>query len=219
MRRAVSWSWKVAIVLACVVYQYLVHFSVGSAQFGALHQVLIWLPLAVLALWIVARTTNKPLWLSVLLAAGAIVYLLEHLERLGLAASSGFSHAAANLFLLWYFGSTLAPGREPIITRFARRVHGALQPAMERFTRQLTIAWCAFFAAQLIASAMLYAFASLNAWSLFINLLNLPLLALMFVGQSVYRSLRYPDCPRASIWQSVEAFTKDASLSKSVEVR
>ncbi len=219
MRRAVSWSWKVAIVLACVVYQYLVHSSVSNAQFDAFHQVLIWLPLVALACWIVARSRNKPLWLSVLLAAGAFVYLLEHRERLGLAASSGISHAAANFFLLWYFGSTLARGREPLITRFARRVHGALQPAMERFTRQLTVAWCAFFAAQLIASVLLYAFAPLNAWSLFINLLNLPLLALMFGGQSVYRRLCYPDCPRASIWQAVEAFTKDASLTKSVEVR
>ncbi len=219
MRRAVGWLWKGAIVLACVAYQYLVHASVSSAQFNTLHQVLMWLPLAALACWVVARSRNKTLWLSVLLAAGAIIYLLEHRERLGLAASSGVSHAAVNLFLLWYFGSTLAPGREPIITRFARRVHGALQPVMEQFTRQLTVAWCAFFSAQLIASALLYAFAPLNAWSLFINVLNLPLLALMFVGQLVYRRLRYPDCPRASIWQAVEAFTKDASLSKSVEVR
>jgi hypothetical protein len=35
----------------------------------------------------------------------------------------------------------------------------------------------------------------------------------------VYRRFRYPDFPRTSIWQAVEAFTKDASLPKSVEVR
>src|SRR5260370_7687373 len=122
MPRAVGWSWKVAIVLACVVYQYLVHFSVSNAQGGALHQALMELPLAAFAL----------------------------------AASSGISHAAIYLFLLWYFGSTLLPGREPIITRFARRAHGAVQPAMERFTRRLTVAWCAFFAAPLIPSAPLF---------------------------------------------------------------
>ena len=185
MPRAVSWSWKAAIVLACVVYQYLVHSSVSNAQVGPLHQALMDLPLAAFAL----------------------------------AASSGISHAAVYLFLLWYFGRTLAPGRESIITRFARRVHGALPPAMERFTRRLTIAWCAFFAGQLIASALLFAFAPLSAWSLFINLLNLPLLTLMFVGQVVYRRLRYPDWPRGSIWQAVEAFSKDAVPSKSAEAR
>jgi uncharacterized membrane protein len=90
---------------------------------------------------------------------------------------------------------------------------------MERFTRNLTIAWCVFFAAQLIASALLFAFAALATWSLFVNLLNLPLLALMFAGQLVYRMVRHPDYPRVSIWRALEAFTKDASLSKSTEVR
>lgn len=172
MRRAVSWSWKAAIVLACVVVQILIHSSVGNAQVGGL-----------------------------------------------LAASSGIAHAAIYLFLLWCFGRTLAPGREPIITRFARRVHGSLPPIMERFTRRLTIVWCAFFGAQLLVSALLYAFASLSAWSLFINLLNLPSLAVMFVGQLVYRRLRHPDWPRGSVWQAVEAFTKDVLPSKSVEAR
>jgi len=101
----------------------------------------------------------------------------------------------------------------------ARRVHGALQPEMEWFTRKLTIAWCAFFAAQLVASALLYAFASLEIWSLFVNVLNLPLLALMFGGQWIYRSARHPDCPQASFWQAVESFTRDAAPSRSAEVR
>jgi len=219
MRRVASWSWKVLIVLACVAYQYLVHSSVSNARSGLFHHVLLWLPLVVLAGWVVARSANKLLWLSVLLAISLIVYLLEHQERLGLAATSGISHAAAYLFLLWYFGRTLVRGREPIITRFSRSVHGPLPPAMERFTRKVTIAWCVFFAAQSIVSALLFAFASLDTWSLFINLLNLPLLAVMFVGQLVYRRLRYPDYPRTSIGQAIEAFTKDASLSKSAEVR
>lgn len=219
MRRVASWSGKALIVLACVAYTYLVHSSVGNARTGLFHHVLLWLPLAVLAGWILVRSTNKPLWLAGLLAAGTVVYLVEHQERLGLAAVSGMSHAAAYLFLLWYFGRTLARGREPIITRYARSVHGTLRPGMDLFTRKLTIAWCVFFAAQLIASALLFGLASLSTWSLFVNLLNLPLLALMFAGQFVYRMVRHPDYPRVSIWQALEAFTKDASLSKSAEVR
>ncbi len=219
MRRVASRSWKALIVLACVAYQYLVHSSVSNARTGLFHHVLLWLPLVVLAGWILVRSRNKPLWLAALSAAGVFVFLVEYQEQLGLAAVSGISHAAAYLFLLWYFGRTLARGREPLITRFARSVHGTLRPGMERFTRNLTIAWCVFFAAQLIASALLFALAALSTWSLFVNLLNLPLLALMFAGQFVYRMLRHPDYPRASIWRAIEAFTKDASLSKSAEVR
>lgn len=219
MQRALGWTWKALVVLACVAYQYLVHASVGSRQTGLVHAVLLWLPLVVLAGWILLRTRNRPLWLAALSAAGIIVYLVENQQRLGLAAVSGVSHATAYLFLLWYFGRTLARAREPIITRFARRVHGALQPEMEIFTRRLTIAWCVFFAAQLITSVLLFALAPLEAWSLFVNLLNLPLLVLMFAGQLIYRNVRHPDCPRASIWQAIESFTKDPSLSKSAELR
>ncbi len=145
--------------------------------------------------------------------------LVERKELLGLAAVSGISHAAAYLFFLWYFGRTLARGREPLITRFARTVHGALDPEMVLFTRKVTIAWCLFFAIQLIASALLLGFAPLSAWSLFINLLNLPLVALMFVGQFAYRMIRYPGYPRVSIWQAIQVFIKDTSSSKNAEVR
>jgi uncharacterized membrane protein len=219
MRRIAGWSWKALIVLACVAYQYLVHSSVSNAQTGLFHAMLLWLPLVALAGWILVRSNNKSLWLAALSAACVVVLLVEHQEQLGLAALSGIAHASAYLFLLWYFGHTLARGRDPIISRFARSIHGTLQPEMELFSRKLTVAWCVFFAAQLIASALLFAFAPLNVWSLFINLLNLPLLALMFAGQWVYRMVSYPNCPRASVWQVIEAFTKDASLSKSPEVR
>jgi uncharacterized membrane protein len=219
MRRAASWTWKALIVLACVAYQFLVHSSISNAQSGPLHLVLMWLPLVGLGGWIVLRSRSKPVWLAALLAAGMVIYLMEHQERLGLAAVSGISHATAYLFLLWYFGRTLAHGREPIITRFARSVHGPLQPGMVLFMRKETVAWCVFFAAQLSVSALLLAFAPISAWSLFINLLNLPLLAAMFVGRLVYRMLRYPDFPRTSIGQAIQVFTKDASVSKNAEVR
>lgn len=138
--------------------------------------------------------------------------------HLGLAAVSGISHAAAYVFLLWYFARTLARGCEPLITRFARSVHGPLQPGMQLFTRQVTIAWCVFFASQLIVSALLLALAPLSAWSLFINILNLPLLAVMFVGQLAYRAIRHPEFPRASVLQAIRAYTKDAPLSSSAEM-
>ena len=219
MRGALGWAWKALVVLACIAYQYTMHVSVSNAQPGLLHTILLWLPLAVLAGWILVRSKHKPLWLAALLAAGMFVYLVEHEEQLGLAAVSGIPHAAAYLFLLWYFGHTLARGKEPLISRLARSVHGALDPEMARFTRNVTIAWCLFFAVQLIASALLFGFAPLGAWSLFINILNFPLLALMFVGQITYRMIRYPGYPRVSLWQAIQVFIKDTSASKSAEVR
>jgi uncharacterized membrane protein len=100
-----------------------------------------------------------------------------------------------------------------MVTRFARRVHGILTPDMQRFTRNLTVAWCVFFTAQLAASALLYAFASLEHWSAFVNLFNLPLLVFMFAGQLVYRNVRIR-IPARNHWQAIEAFTRTLRSQK-----
>ena len=131
-------------------------------------------------------------------------------------ALAGLPHAAAYLFMLWLFGRTLLRGREPIVTRIARRVRGTLPAEMETYTRRLTVAWCLFFAAQLVLSALLLAFGSVEHWSLFVNVLNLPLVALMFVGEWLYRVIRYPHLPQSSIAKVVRAFAQDRASSPSV---
>ena len=138
-------------------------------------------------------------------------------DSFGVAAVSGLTHAAANLILLWYFGRTLRAGREALITRLARRVHGSLQPEMVGFTRRVTLAWCVFFAGQVAVSALLLAFARFEIWSMFVNLINLPLIALMFAGEYLYRMIRFPDHPRASIARIVRAYAEDAVESKSIK--
>jgi len=154
-------------------------------------------------------------WRTLAVAGIAAYPVLVHLRVTGggtdalTAALYGVPHAAAYLFMLWLFGRTLARGREPIITRVARRVRGSLPPEMESYTRGLTIAWCVFFAAQLAASALLLGFGFLEAWSLFVNVLNFPLVALMFVGDYLYRVIRYRHLPQSSILAVVRAFTQD----------
>lgn len=130
------------------------------------------------------------------------------LDSLPLALAA--PHAAIYSFLLWLFGRTLLRDREPLITTVARRVHGRLEPEIEAYTRRVTQAWCLFFAAQLAVSALLLAFVPLPVWSLFVNLLNAPLLVLMFAGEYLYRVMRYPEHPRVSIAVALRAFEKRA---------
>ena len=219
MRRRGWWLWTAAILLACVGYQILVHSAVTGAQPEPIRLALTFLPLLVLAYWVVTRPRNKPLWLLVLLAAGTTTYLLAGRDVWGLAAAYGIPHAAIYLVLLWLFGHTLLPGREPLITRLARRVHGVVQPDLEAYTRRLTVAWCGFFAAQLAISALLFEFASPGSWSFFINLMNFPLLALMFAAEYLYRVMRHPRLPHASIPTAIQAFLQDASAPGSVKLR
>src|SRR5262245_24252149 len=150
-------------------------------------------------------------WKAPVFLAFAGLPLLVHFalrDSLGANAAAGLAHAGAYLALLWYFGRSLRPGREPLITRVARRIHGSVPPDMACFTRRLTVAWCAFFAGQVLVSALLLAFAPHDVWSMFVNVLNLPLLALMFVAQQVVRALRFPLVPRASITRILSAFAE-----------
>lgn len=219
MGRSFGWLWTALVVLGCFGYQWLVHSAVMEGQAESVRVSLMIVPLLALAYWVMMRARNKPLGLFILLAVSVAIYLLEHEKHWGLAVAYGIPHAAVYLFLLWFFGHTLLSGKEPLITRLARRVHGTLPPDMEAYTRGVTLAWCVFFAAQVMVSALLFKYASLNIWSLFITLMNFPLLVLMFVSEYAYRMARHRDFPHASILKSIQAFTKDAALSKSSKAR
>jgi uncharacterized membrane protein len=110
------------------------------------------------------------------------------------------------LALLWLFGRTLRRDREALITRLARAVHGTLPPEIERYTRNVTVFWCAFFAAMALVSVVLLAFVSTEAWLFFANVLNLPLLAAAFVGEYAWRLLRFPGFSHLSLSGTVRAF-------------
>ncbi len=112
------------------------------------------------------------------------------------------------LALAWMFGGTLLAGREPLVTRMARSVHGALPAAIVAYTRKVTLAWTLFLSAMAAASVLLYLLAPLPVWSLFANVLFLPLVGLMFLAEYAYRILRYRWFSHASIVQSVAAFRR-----------
>lgn len=112
------------------------------------------------------------------------------------------------LGLLWLFGRSLMAGREALVTRFARFVHGEISSPVENYTRHVTVFWCGFFAAMTIVSGSLFIFVSADAWLLFANVLNLPLVLGAFVAEYVYRSLRFPNHPYPSLTATIQAFRR-----------
>jgi uncharacterized membrane protein len=97
-----------------------------------------------------------------------------------------------------WFGKTLLPGEEPLISWFASLERGELEPELARYTRRLTAVWCAFFAAMAVLSAALALLADAETWSLYTNGVNYALMALLFVGEYVYRRVRYSHYRHAS---------------------
>lgn len=123
-------------------------------------------------------------------------------------------HVCTNLALCWVFGHTLAAGREPLVTRFARIVRrGDMPPEVLSFTRGVTLAWTLFFAGTAVVSALLYAVVSVKAWSVFSNLLNSPLIGLMFVGEYALRRHKLRHIRHSPLMDSVQAFRQGWSVS------
>lgn len=112
----------------------------------------------------------------------------------GLLAAAGLSHAMLYAGLLTLFGATMLPGRTPLVTVLARRVNPFFHPGMEGYTRAVTLAWCGFFAMQIVLSAALLLLAPV-AWQPFVTVLNLPLTILMAVAEYAVRRWRFRNEP------------------------
>ena len=117
----------------------------------------------------------------------------------GLVAVPATLHTVVYTALLTTFSLSLRPGRTALVTALARRMHGAIPDDMAAYTRGVTWAWCGFFAAQLAASLALFLWAPIAAWSLFVNVLDLPLIVLMFVAEHAYRMVHLRNPPRYSM--------------------
>jgi uncharacterized membrane protein len=89
-------------------------------------------------------------------------------------------------WLAVFFGRTLLPGRDALITRIARVSDPQLSPQLVRYTRILTAVWSAYFVAAVVATAVWGATrpwlgAAVGAGA-----------ALLFVGEHRLRALIFP---------------------------
>ncbi len=95
-----------------------------------------------------------------------------------------------NLTLLVTFGASLR-GEMPLVERFARMQVSELSEAERRWCRQVTVAWCVFFAANALTAALLAAAAPIAWWTLFTGVLSYVAVGVMFAVEYVVRSYRF----------------------------
>lgn len=157
-------------------------------------------------------------WLVLLLALGLAYALFSHwlTTAEGGATLGGLApyvpwfyylqHIAMFLALAAWFGASLRSGREALVTRFARGAGEHLDAAGLAYTRSATLAWAAFCAAMAAASSLLYFLAPLEVWSLFANLLTLPLVGAMFAAEFAVRLRARPELCHGGVLRSVRAF-------------
>jgi uncharacterized membrane protein len=115
-------------------------------------------------------------------------------------------HAGIHLALALWFGLTLRPGHQPLISALAERVHGHLIPTMAVYTRQVTQAWVLYFASIATASLGLFFGADFEVWSLLANVIT-PVLSLsMFAGEYLLRYRLHPEFERVGLLESIKAY-------------
>ncbi len=106
---------------------------------------------------------------------------------------------AAFVFMAFFFGRTLRPGVEPLITRVARTEHPDLPLAMARYTRALTWTWSLCFALLFFAALLSAPVLALDAWSRWVQGLGYLVPMALFLGEYAYRHYRFPNHRHDSI--------------------
>ncbi|MDF1749507.1 MAG: hypothetical protein P1V34_11615 [Alphaproteobacteria bacterium] len=94
-------------------------------------------------------------------------------------------------WLAWMFGSSLLPGREPLIRRFSRLHRHGLPPELEVYTRRLTVLWTTMLSVMTVLSLALGLFADPHLWSWSVNIAMPVFAASMFLLEHAYRGIVY----------------------------
>lgn len=137
---------------------------------------------------------------------GGLLWLWPTLRQ-NVALLYFIQHIGTNLALGTLFGRSLLGPGEALITQLARAVHGdAISERKRRYTRQATVAWTLFFMANSLVSALLFLLAPPWVWSIFANLLSMPLIAAMFLAEHLWRARVLPPDERPTVGQVVRAY-------------
>lgn len=138
------------------------------------------------------------------LAYAAFTHYLSLVTDLG-AWFSFLQNIGINTVLAFVFGRTLTGRRQPLVTRIAAMVHEEMSPELNRYTRQVTLAWTLFFIACALTSIGLFYLAPIEAWSVFANILSLPLMGLMFLVENEVRKRVLPKRDQVGLLGTVRA--------------
>jgi uncharacterized membrane protein len=202
------------VVAASAGCAFLAHRAMSHADAPGPAMLVALVPLAVVAAALARRVSRTAAVLAVAAIALAAAWIgWSGIERHFMDLFF-VEHAGMMLALAILFGRTLLPGREPLCTRFARLVHGTLEPRVVVYTRKLTLTWAAFFAAIFTASCALYAAHLLEAWSLLANILTPILVAGFFLVEYALRRRALPGHPGVGILAAVHAFRRHVAESQ-----
>jgi uncharacterized membrane protein len=197
-------SWLLGGVLV-IAYAVFAHYASAVGDIGAWAIVLACAPMLIVGIG-VASTRGHAILLGVVAVAvlGLMAWVWPSLNN---PASWLYflQHFGVNAALALVFGRTLVGGRRPLITMVAAMVHKEMSPALIRYTRQVTAAWTLFFFGSAVISAGLFFFAPIDAWSVFANILSVPLMGVMFLVENEVRKRTLPKSDQVGLVGTIRA--------------
>jgi uncharacterized membrane protein len=206
--RSDAGDWRTGLVVAVLMLAYAIvaHYASATASVGPWVILLAGAPIAIIG-FAVARDSRIGLffWLLAIGAMGGLAWFWSSLRNPATWLYF-LQHFSVNAVLALVFGKSLLSRRRPVCTALASVVHDEMTPLLARYTRQVTLAWTLFFAVSALLSAVLFAFAPIDVWSIYANVLSFPLLALMFVAENEVRKRVLPPRDHVGIRATVRAF-------------
>jgi uncharacterized membrane protein len=198
-----------AVAVFLIAYSALSHYSNSNPQARDLGAGLALGPMLILALALTWRLSGALLAVVTAATAAFLLHrfwplLTQNFSIVYLIQQCGFYAIMA-----WTFGRSLLNGHVPLCTQLADKVHGPLSAVELGYTRSVTIAWTIFFLANVAATILLFEFASLRIWSLFVNFFSLPLILLMFAAEYAVRRRVLPQVQGSGLIATLRVYFAD----------
>ena len=211
------------LITALLLYSVLCHVMLAVHPSAFMAAGLAMGPLILLAMrWLLSSWRNRPSWSSsikglvVVVSVAAIGVVLRYWAHISTHAQWVYllQHLLTNAVLGAVFAFSLTGRRLAVVTRLALKVHGSLPESMERYTRQVTVAWVIFFIGMCVVSLLLFFGSTLAVWSFFVNILTFPLVVLMFLMEYRIRRILHPTFEHVSIFAGIKAFWQPSPINK-----
>ena len=198
-----------AVLLFFVAYSVLSHYSNLNPQALDLRTILALAPMLTLAVVMVWRWSGALVALLAAVAAAVVLRTFWTLFTQNFMVVYLVQQVGFYSLMAFTFGRSLRTGSVPLCTQLADKVHGPLTALELRYTRSVTIAWTLFFVLNLAASFLLFEFAPLPVWSVFVNFCALPLILLMFVVEYALRRRVLPQVQRRGLIATLRVYFAD----------
>lgn len=203
----VNWLRAAALLIFVVAWAVIAHLNSAGNTNPDLAAALAVTPVVAVGVVLLWRLGNR-LWIA--LGGFTILGLLAWswpALRQNIALLYYVQHLGTNLALATLFGRTLFGEGQSLVTQFALMAHsGVISQAQARYSRQVTVAWTIFFLATALISTLLFALDQMAAWSIFANLLTLPLVGLMFVAEHICRHRILPPADRSTVADTIRGY-------------